>query len=124
MIDSNEKLKLFETPKDLIMFYHTSTRNVGLFTSISLAILSYSRFYRGKSKLYSSGLAFISMIFVLVSFLINFKMYNILIKYGELEEYKEINNWIIVNKIMFCIQTILIIFTLYTFIRLYFNLQF
>ena len=39
-----------ETEKDLLMFYQTSLRNVGLFTSISLALLGYSRFYRGKNK--------------------------------------------------------------------------
>ena len=40
-----------ETERDLLMFYHTSIRNIALFTSVSFAALGYSRFYRGKDKL-------------------------------------------------------------------------
>jgi hypothetical protein len=124
MKESKDKSLIFQNPKDLMMFYHTSTRNVGLFTSISLAILSYSRFYRGKSKLYSSGLVVISTIFVLISLLINLKLYNLLIEYSKLEEYSYINNWIIINKIIFGIQYSLILFSFYTFFRLFFNKSF
>ena len=49
----------FETGKDLLMFYQTTLRNVGLYTTISFAALGYSRFYRDKSILYSSGLVVI-----------------------------------------------------------------
>ena len=35
--------------KDVSMLYHTTLRNVGLFTSVSLAMLGYSRYYRSKS---------------------------------------------------------------------------
>ena len=33
------------TEKDLIMMFHTSLRNMGLYTSLSLALLGYSRYY-------------------------------------------------------------------------------
>ena len=49
-----------ETEKDLLMFYQTSLRNVGLYTSVSLALLGYSRFYRGKNKIYN-------IVFILLS---------------------------------------------------------
>ena len=124
MNESKDKSLIFKSPKDLMMFYHTSIRNVGLFTSISLAILSYSRFYRGKSKLYSSGLVIISTILVLISLLINLKLYNLIIEHSKLEEFSYINDWIIINKIIFGINYSLILFSFYTFIRLFFNKSF
>jgi hypothetical protein len=39
------------TFKDTLMFYQTSLRNVGLYTSIALALLGVSRFYRGQRGL-------------------------------------------------------------------------
>ena len=46
-----------ENEKDVILFYHSALRNVGLYTSVSLALLGYSRFYRGKD--YGYNIAFI-----------------------------------------------------------------
>ena len=52
-VNTNSQNKMeFETFKDLIMYYQTSIRNVALTTAVSFAALGYSRFYRGKSKLY------------------------------------------------------------------------
>ena len=36
--------------KELIMMFHTALRNVGLYTSISFALLGISRFYRTNKK--------------------------------------------------------------------------
>lgn len=35
-----------KTEKDLLMYYHTGLRSVGLYTSLSLALLGYSRYFR------------------------------------------------------------------------------
>ena len=40
-----------QSEKDILMFYQTSLRNVGLYMSISFALLASSRFYRGKNKI-------------------------------------------------------------------------
>ena len=53
--------------KELIMFYQTTLRNVGLYTSISLAALGYSRFYRGKNRLYNVAFILISLALLSVS---------------------------------------------------------
>ena len=51
------------TFKDTLMFYQTSLRNVGLYTSISLALLGSSRFHRNKgNKLFNISFILISMI--------------------------------------------------------------
>ena len=39
------------TEKDLIMMYHTTLRNMGLYTSLSMALLGYSRYYRGRGSM-------------------------------------------------------------------------
>ena len=56
--------------KDILMYYHTTFRNVGLYTSVSVAMLGYSRFYRGKNKLYNLAFIVISLVFLFFSLLI------------------------------------------------------
>ena len=54
--------------KDLMMMYQTTLRNVGLFTSISLALLVCSRYYRAKrNRLYNVAFILISMASLMVS---------------------------------------------------------
>ena len=60
------------TAKDLMMMYQTTLRNVGLYTSISLALLGYSRFYRGK------GMMIYNISFILISMICLFIAINIL----------------------------------------------
>ena len=60
-----------ETQKDLHMWFHTSLRNVGLFTTISFGALAYSRVYREKRAFYNLFLILASIIFMMVSLMIN-----------------------------------------------------
>lgn len=54
--------------KDLMMLYQTTLRNVGLFTSVSLALLVYSRYYRAKrNRLYNVAFIILSMASLMVS---------------------------------------------------------
>ena len=51
------------TFKESIVLHHTAYRNVGLYTSISLAVLAVSRFYRAKgNEIYNQAFILISMI--------------------------------------------------------------
>jgi len=51
------------TFKEGIILHHTAYRNVGLYTSISLAVLGVSRFYRMKGNaLYNQAFIMISLI--------------------------------------------------------------
>ena len=58
---------------NLYKAYHTVLRNIGLYTSISLAILGSSRFYINKNvfKLNHIFLVLLSLIFLLYSIFIN-----------------------------------------------------
>ena len=68
--------------KDMLMYYHTAIRNVGLYTSVSIAMLGYSRFYRGKIKLYNIAFIIISLVFLLFSMLLN---YHIIITINDMK---------------------------------------
>ena len=57
--------------KNIRMYYQTSLRNIGLYTSISLALLGYSRVYRDKNNLYNLIILFAAIIINLVALLIN-----------------------------------------------------
>jgi len=116
--NQNSNLKL-ETFKDLIMYYQTSIRNVALTTAVSFAALGYSRFYRGKNKMYTVGLAFISVLLLTCSTLLNSLLYNSLQPYLKNPKYKDIEQWIVINKIFFVIHFSLLFFGFFTVYRLF-----
>tara|TARA_Y100000385_G_scaffold20703_1_gene20429 strand:+ start:194 stop:610 length:417 start_codon:yes stop_codon:yes gene_type:complete len=116
--NENSNLKL-ETFKDLIMYYQTSIRNVALTTAVSFAALGYSRFYRGKNKMYTVGLTFISVLLLTCSTLLNSLLYNSLQPYLQNPKYKDIKQWIVINKIFFVIHFSLLFFGLFTVYRLF-----
>lgn len=64
-------VKKMETQKDLHMWFHTSLRNVGLFTSVSFGALAYARVHRNKRPIYNLFLILASIIFMMVSLMIN-----------------------------------------------------
>ena len=114
----------FQTPKDLLMFFATTFRNSALTTAVSFAALGYSRFYRGKSKLYSAGLVFISILILLISAWNNYLLYNTIQNYKNLDEYKDINTWEPISLMFFAVHIILLLFALWTLYRMMTNTQF
>lgn len=114
--NSNTDLE-FESYRDLIMYYQTSIRNVALTTAVSFAALGYSRFYRGKSKMYTSGMVFVSLLIIIASFILNYHLYNSIQKYKNLTKTKQISNWEIVNILFFLSHTVAIFFAFYTLYR-------
>ena len=114
--NSNTDLE-FESYRDLIMYYQTSIRNVALTTAVSFAALGYSRFYRGKRKMYTSGMVFVSLLIVVASFILNYHLYNSIQKYKDLTKTKQISNWEIVNILFFVSHAVAIFFAFYTLYR-------
>ena len=99
------------------MYYQTSIRNVALTTAVSFAALGYSRFYRGKSIMYTSGMVFVSLLIIVTSFILNYHLYNSIQKYKNLPKTKQIRNWEIVNILFFVSHAIAILFAYYTLYR-------
>ena len=110
------------TEKDLIMMYHTSLRNVGLYTSLSLALLGYSRYYRGKgSMIYNVAFIIFSILFMVAAITIG----SYLVQDIELLSSNHVDNeerpyiipkWIEIPKIIVCLLTIITLFAIWTLI--------
>jgi hypothetical protein len=108
------------TEKDLIMFYQSTLRNVGLYTSISLAAIGSSRFYRGKSRLYNLSFIFISLIFLLIA---NHISYLLIQDVNEVRtnDMMLIKKWIPIPHYVIVLNGIVGLFGIYTFYREYFK---
>jgi len=108
-----------QSNKDILMYYQTSIRNVALTTAVSFAALGYSRFYRGKSSLYSSGLTLVSLLIIAASCILNINLYNLIEHHAIIDNsLTSANNYLIVNKIFMISHSMIILFGLYTFYRL------
>lgn len=109
--------------------YNTVLRNIGIFITLSLATLAYSRYYRGKdnsnhSKIYNLGTILVSALFLSIAFTINSKLLNDVKHMTENEiTSKDIHKYDVWCKIpylsMSCIL-ILFIFNIFTFVKFLF----
>ena len=97
----------------LLTYYNTVLRNIGLFTSLSFGSLAYSRFYRGKIWLINILLIFISIIFVITTlFLIHF-LRNDIHTLSSLEQKQLLNKRMIIPNIIEYVNYGLICIALY-----------
>lgn len=124
----NNDLSGFKQSKDVLMYYHTSIRNIGLYTSISLAGLSASRTFFKKN---TTNPAFERPIFLLfMAFFLIFNFMSIQIArvvMNDIEEfeheklkinclYKQIPTVAYyVNIIAFTLGTLMFLTTLYSY---------
>lgn len=105
--------------KNLIMFYQTTLRNVGLFTSISFGALGYSRFHRGKSQVYNLMLILLSICFLAVAATINCYLISDVMEFAITQEddmKAKILKWNVIPQTVLVFQSILLTLGLYTFI--------
>lgn len=113
------------TERELYMFYQTTLRNVVSFTSVSLALLGYSRFYRDKNYIYNVGFIIISLLILLNAGMIclylihDIENFNKQLKKESEKQYFE--KWIKIPKIVLGIIVIIALFGLYTLKREFIN---
>ena len=109
------------TPKEIMMLYHTTLRNVGLYTSISLALLGSSRFYRGTGlAMYNISFILISMVWLYFAITILNNMtidHKILLSYLDENDKKMLNKWYLIPNNLMILLFITKIFSLLTLIR-------
>ena len=106
--------KEMESEKVFLMFYHTAIRNIGLFTSVSVALLGYSRFYRGKLKTYNIAFIIISLLVLLCAILICYYLILDLHKINEnIKSPVYTDKWIIIPKIALGTDILIGLFGLY-----------
>ena len=107
-----------KTEKDGLMFYNSSFRSIGLCTTISLALLGYSRFYRDKNKIYNISFIIISLVFILCACYISYYLIEDLkFLYKNLDKSLYLKKWLIVPKIILVTNIIIGIFGIYTLVR-------
>jgi predicted Co/Zn/Cd cation transporter (cation efflux family) len=107
--------------KAINALFHTNLRNIGLFTSISLAILGASRFYRGKGMImYNVGYILISLVFTVMSLMMaNYLMedHEKLIKKMKKEDTELLDKWYMLPKMLLVTNSVILVFSLYTLMR-------
>tara|TARA_Y100000816_G_scaffold286058_1_gene266581 strand:+ start:496 stop:891 length:396 start_codon:yes stop_codon:yes gene_type:complete len=103
----------------LQMHFHTSIRNVGLYLSVSLALLGASRYYRKgseRSRVKQLMFTLISLAFTTNAFLVSKYLLNdhmsILKNYCK-NEIKHVYKWYIIPKILLLTSSLFICFSLY-----------
>ena len=109
------------TPREIMMLYHTTLRNVGLYTSISLALLGYSRFYRGKGlAVYNISFIIISIVwlFFAINILNNMNIdHNLLLSKLDDNDKKMLNKWYFIPNNLIVLLIIVKFFSFFTLIR-------
>jgi hypothetical protein len=116
-----ESSELFKSPKEVLMYYHSTLRNVGLFTTVSFGSLAYSRYYRGKSKLYAGGLVAISIAFLAISFFINHALNGVIQRYNKQEKNYHISSLIFISSAIYYVQLVLFALSTWTLYRMIIN---
>ena len=96
-----------DSEKAILMYYHTALRNVGLYTSISFALLASSRFYRGKNKMYNILFLLLSLIILLCSVTLCKYLIDDLQNMKEnLDEIKYLNKWETIPQIIYYVSIV------------------
>ena len=87
----------------VLNYYHTALRNMGLYTSIALAALGYSRFHRGKNFTINVIMIVISIIFILLSVTIGIFLLQDLemISNNDIEIIPMIEKWLLYPMLLF-----------------------
>ena len=96
-----------DSEKAILMYYHTALRNVGLYTSISFALLASSRFYRGKNKMYNILFLLLSLTILLCSVtLCKYLIDDLQNMKQNLDEIKYLNKWQTIPQIIYYVNIV------------------
>jgi len=101
----------------ILMYYHTSLRNIGLYTSLSLATLAATRFHRDKSFMLNISLIVVSIVFNLISAAIGLYMLSDIRHMRANQDEKEksslVNKWTLLPNVTIVINSCIILTSLY-----------
>ena len=93
-----------------LMFYNTTIRNVGLYTSIAVALLGYATRLKGdKSKLTKLFFLLASTAFLSIAMYLNYIMYDILHEYrqGSIKNQEDLKPWMTISMVIFPIHVVI-----------------
>jgi hypothetical protein len=107
-----------KTEKDILMYYQTTIRNVGLYTSVSLALLGYSRFYRGKSQMYNISFIILSLLLLFIAKVMCYMLIHDIKKMKKnLEDPIHLDKWVQIAYGVLCVDILVALFGIITLIR-------
>ena len=87
-----------KTEKDLLMYFSTALRNIGLFTSISFGALGYSRYYRSKNAIHNIYLILVSLFFLFFTLYMSYYLVQDIELFDNDETKKFMEKWILIPK--------------------------
>ena len=105
---------MFDSAEALNEYYQSTLRNIALTTSIVFAVLSYSRFHIKLNKNYFIAMYVITGLLLIISFYLNYYLYNLLESYKNNKNYDNVTKLNILNIIFFIIHIIIILFMLHS----------
>ena len=105
------------TPIQLMTYFQSVIRNIGLFTSLSFGALAISRYHRDKIWFLNILLIIISIVFIINTIYIIHYLRSDIQKYVNLEEYKSLKQWMIIPDIMEYANYTLIITSVYILVK-------
>jgi hypothetical protein len=122
---SDDSTIKFKSEREFLMYYHTTIRNVGLFTSIAVAAISAGRsFGKGHKRIkqfYSFVLFLLGLMFVLMAIRIgDLLIRDLNIAKEELDD-KSLNDWLFIPRVIFYVNIGLIFVSVGSIIQLYFQ---
>lgn len=103
-----------KTEKDIIMMYHTTIRNIGLYTSISLAVLAYSRAHREKNFIRNVAGIIISIAIISIAIFINYYLYKDIQLFSKKTELIVMDKWITLLPFIGLLQSFIVLLNLFT----------
>lgn len=105
-----------DSEKNIRMLYHTSIRNIALYTSVSFAALAYAREYKG-NYMYAITLTLISICFTVFAGLISTMVITNLNKYKTDFGGNQFNKHIIIPYVTLGMSIVLLTLGTFTLIR-------
>ena len=113
---------MFSNEKEILMYYHTSLRNVGLFTSVAVAMSAYSSRIRNNNELKSFIVYLAHFLFLALAIYINYLLINDLQNAKKAYSAVIEGRWIWVNYATISFLIILFGFSSISLIRRFFTL--
>ena len=93
-----------------LMFYNTTLRNVGLYTSVAVALLGYASRLKGDNSKWTKFFFLLaSTSFLLISMYLNYNMYSLLyeVQKGSVELTEDLKHWLNISKMIFPIHVVI-----------------
>lgn len=106
-----------KTEKDLLMYFSTALRNIGLFTSVSFAALGYSRYYRSKNAIHNIYLIMVSLCLLCVSIYLAYYLVKDIEIFQTNKTRKTMEKWILVPKVLLVMNSGVLILGMFTLFK-------